>query len=44
MPKDNIERAIAKGSGTGAGGDSFEEITYEGIGPGGWFCEILKRL
>ena len=35
MPKDNIERAIAKGSGTGAGGDSFEEITYEGIGPGG---------
>jgi len=35
MPKDNIERAIAKGAGTGAGGDSFEEITYEGIGPGG---------
>jgi YebC/PmpR family DNA-binding regulatory protein len=35
MPKDNIERAIAKGSGTGAAGDSFEEITYEGIGPGG---------
>ena len=35
MPKDNIERAIAKGSGTGAGGDSFEEITYDGIGPGG---------
>tara|TARA_B100000945_G_scaffold163719_1_gene131333 strand:+ start:2276 stop:3034 length:759 start_codon:yes stop_codon:yes gene_type:complete len=35
MPKDNIERAIAKGSGAAAAGDSFEEITYEGIGPGG---------
>ena len=36
MPKDNIDRAIAKGSGNNAGGaDSFEEITYEGIGPGG---------
>ena len=35
MPKDNIERAVAKGAGTGASGDSFEEITYEGIGPGG---------
>ena len=35
MPKDNIERAVAKGSGGGAGGDNFEEITYEGIGPGG---------
>ena len=35
MPKDNIERAIAKGAGTGAGGDALEEITYEGYGPGG---------
>ena len=35
MPKDNIERAVAKGSGSGSSGDSFEEITYEGIGPGG---------
>ena len=34
MPKDNIERAIKKG--TGEGGDAnFEEITYEGYGPGG---------
>jgi YebC/PmpR family DNA-binding regulatory protein len=34
MPKDNIERAIKKG--TGEGGDThFEEITYEGYGPGG---------
>ena len=27
MPKDNIERAVAKGSGGGAGGDNFEEIS-----------------
>jgi YebC/PmpR family DNA-binding regulatory protein len=35
MPKDNIERAIAKGSGTGADGEAFEAVTYEGYGPGG---------
>jgi YebC/PmpR family DNA-binding regulatory protein len=35
MPKENIERAIAKGAGTGAAGDTLEEITYEGYGPGG---------
>jgi YebC/PmpR family DNA-binding regulatory protein len=35
MPKDNIERAITKGSGAGADADSFEAITYEGYGPGG---------
>src|ERR1043166_4293303 len=35
MPKDNIERAIARGSGTGDDGSSFEHITYEGYGPGG---------
>lgn len=34
MPKDNIERAIAKGSGEGDGGQ-IEEILYEGFGPGG---------
>jgi len=35
MPKDNIERAIKRG--TGAGGDKLilEEITYEGFGPAG---------
>ena len=33
MPKDAIERAIAKGSGTGA--NAMEEILYEGYGPGG---------
>jgi YebC/PmpR family DNA-binding regulatory protein len=35
MPKDNIERAVAKGSGAGADADSFEAITYEGYGPAG---------
>ena len=35
MPKDNIERAIAKGTGEGADAESFEEVVYEGYGPGG---------
>lgn len=34
MPKDNIERAIKKGTGELAG-ESFEEVTYEGYAPGG---------
>jgi YebC/PmpR family DNA-binding regulatory protein len=34
MPKDNIERAIKRGTGE-AEGQVFEEITYEGYGPGG---------
>jgi len=34
MPKDNIERAIKRGTGD-VEGMTFEEITYEGIGPGG---------
>ena len=34
MPKDNIERAIKRGTGD-VEGIIFEEITYEGIGPGG---------
>lgn len=33
MPKDNINRAISKAS--EAGGDSYQEITFEGYGPGG---------
>lgn len=33
MPKDVIERALAKGS--GAGGSTLEEIMFEGYGPGG---------
>jgi YebC/PmpR family DNA-binding regulatory protein len=35
MPKDNIERAIARGSGTGADAAAYERVTYEGYGPGG---------
>ncbi len=36
IPNDNIERAIAKGAGTYANEDSnYEEIRYEGYGPGG---------
>lgn len=34
MPKDNIERAIKRGSGD-AEGESYEEIRYEGYGPAG---------
>jgi YebC/PmpR family DNA-binding regulatory protein len=33
MPKDNIERAIKKAQ--GSDGENFEEIRYEGYGPGG---------
>jgi YebC/PmpR family DNA-binding regulatory protein len=35
MPKDNIERAIAKGTGEGADADALEAVMYEGYGPGG---------
>ncbi|MGH7682592.1 MAG: YebC/PmpR family DNA-binding transcriptional regulator, partial [Candidatus Eiseniibacteriota bacterium] len=34
MPADNIERAIKKGSGE-LEGTTYEEVTYEGYGPGG---------
>jgi YebC/PmpR family DNA-binding regulatory protein len=34
MPKDNIDRAIERAKG-GAGGESLDEIAYEGYGPGG---------
>lgn len=33
MPKDNIERAIKKGA--GGEGENYEEVRYEGFGPGG---------
>lgn len=33
MPKDNIERALAKGSGAGA--DALQQVIFEGYGPGG---------
>ena len=35
MPKDNIERAVAKGTGGGADADALEAVMYEGYGPGG---------
>ncbi len=42
LPKDNIERAIKKGTGEIDGGD-VEEILYEGYGPGGVavMCDIM---
>lgn len=43
MPKDNIERAVKKGSGESSDGSAMEEILYEGYGVGGSavVCEIL---
>ena len=35
MPKDNIERAIAKGTGADSDAAAFEPVVYEGYGPGG---------
>jgi YebC/PmpR family DNA-binding regulatory protein len=35
MPKENIERAIARGSGADADASAFEQIVYEGYGPSG---------
>src|ERR671932_1570337 len=35
MPKDNIERAIAKGTGEGADAEALETVVYEGYGPRG---------
>ena len=43
MPKENIERAIARGTGAGADAAAIESVTYEGYGPGGvaLFIEAL---
>ena len=35
MPKDNIDRAIAKGTGEGSDGAAYETVVYEGYGPEG---------
>ncbi|MCA1802642.1 MAG: YebC/PmpR family DNA-binding transcriptional regulator [Rhodothermaceae bacterium] len=35
MPKENIERAIKKGTGDLESGNVYEEVNYEGYGPGG---------
>ncbi len=42
MPKENIERAIKRGTGEIAG-EAYEEVTYEGYGPGG-VAIIVKCL
>jgi YebC/PmpR family DNA-binding regulatory protein len=43
MPKDNIERAIQRGAGTGKDGVVLESVVYEGYGPGGtaFLVEVL---
>jgi YebC/PmpR family DNA-binding regulatory protein len=43
VPKDNIERAIKKGTGEGADAATFDEVLYEGYGPAGVavLCEVL---
>jgi len=43
MPKENVERAIKKASGADA--ENYEEITYEGYGPGGvaYFIECATN-
>lgn len=46
LPKDNIERAIKKGTGElDDGSGSYEEATYEGYGPGGiaYFVEVTTN-
>ena len=42
MPADNIDRAIKKGTGESTG-ENYEEVVYEGYGPGGTavLCDIL---
>ncbi len=42
MPKDNIDRAIARGAGTADGGQ-IEEVIYEGFGPGGVAILVLTN-
>jgi YebC/PmpR family DNA-binding regulatory protein len=43
VPKENIERAIKKGAGELGEANNFEEVLYEGYGPGGVavLCDIL---
>ena len=42
MPKDNVARAVKRATAAGEG-DNFEEIRYEGYGPGG-ICLIVEAL
>lgn len=41
MPKENIERAIAKGAGSG-GGDDVESVMYEAVGLGGRLALLIE--
>ena len=43
MPKDNIDRAIAKGTGEGADGEVYETVVYEGYAPDG-VAVLLEAL
>jgi YebC/PmpR family DNA-binding regulatory protein len=43
MPKDNIDRAIQKGTGEGADAAAFETVVYEGYGPEG-IAVIVEAL
>jgi len=42
MPRDTVERAIRRGAG-GEGGEAYEEVRYEGYGPGG-VAVIIEAL
>ncbi|MBT4046318.1 MAG: YebC/PmpR family DNA-binding transcriptional regulator [Rhodospirillaceae bacterium] len=42
MPKDNVARAVKRATASGEG-DNYEEIRYEGYGPGG-VCLIVEAL
>ena len=42
MPNDNIQRAIARGAGAGEGA-AYEEVTYEGMAPGGVAVLVLAQ-
>jgi YebC/PmpR family DNA-binding regulatory protein len=42
MPKDTVERAIKRGAG-GDGGENYDEVRYEGYGPGG-IAVIVEAL
>ncbi len=44
MPKDNIERAIEKGMGRGAGGEEMQEVVYEGFGPSGIGAIVVEAV
>jgi YebC/PmpR family DNA-binding regulatory protein len=42
LPKDNMDRAIKRGTGEGDDAATYEEVTFEGYGPGGiaYFVEV----